>query len=602
MIAFMKSLWRDRRGNVLAIVAAAMPLIIGGAGLATDTIQWTLWKRQLQRAADSAAIAGVYDRTATAGSTSTAAATVSHDLGLNLHSYYGLKTGYPLVTFPANSGVKTNQVAVTVAIQRRLSFSSFFMSTAPTITASATAAAIPGGGDACVEALENNATKTGITNSGNTTIYMPDCVMHSNSPSTNSASAGGSSSVTALAIAAVGGIQQSNNWHVTSYRPYSPPLADPLASVTPDPSAMHCVSSPLAWNTNFASLPAGTNCFASLSVGSNKTLNVPANFGPIYINGGSVDFQGTFNCTGCTIVLTNNDPASNVHWNSVVQCAGGQQHHRPDKRNVQGYLHLSGPPRLRLQRLQQAERRLELPDYRRLVLSQPGTLVQRRRGRERDLHDDRRAARCLHRQQQVQGPRPVRDRGPSPEQFRGHDQVSRMSRRILKLVTDARGAAVVELALIAPVLATMMIGVVDMSNAFSRKLALEQGAQRAIEKIMQTTEDATVDATLTNEVICQVNGTNANGTCKSSPIAASNVTVSFRLECKGSGGSITTQTSTDAVAFDAFTCAGGTPNEIRYIQVAVTDKYRPLFPIHFGTFNRTDGTYHLSATAGMRTQ
>ena len=46
----------------------------------------------------------------------------------------------------------------------------------------------------------------------------------------------------------------------------------------------------------------------------------------------------------------------------------------------------------------------------------------------------------------------------------------------------------IELALVAPVLALMVIGIVDMSNAFSRKLALEQGAQRASRKIMQTTE------------------------------------------------------------------------------------------------------------------
>ena len=317
MIAFMKSLWRCKRGNVLAIVAASMPLIIGGAGLATDTIQWTLWKRQLQRAADSAAVAGVYDREAASGATTTTAAAVTRDLSLNLHSYYGLKTGFPVTTFPANSGLKNNQVAVTVAIQRKLSFSSFFMSTPPTITATATAAAIPAGGDACVEALETNASKTGITNSGNTTIYMPSCVMHSNSPSANSASAIGSSDVTALAIAAVGGIAQSNNFHVTAYRPYSPPLADPLASISPDPNAMNCTSSALAWNTNFATLPAGTNCFSSLSVQSNKTLNVPANFGPIYINGGSVNFQGTFNCTGCTIVLTNKSVAANATIGTV---------------------------------------------------------------------------------------------------------------------------------------------------------------------------------------------------------------------------------------------------------------------------------------------
>ena len=53
-------LWNDKRGNALIIMGAALPLVVGSAGLATDTIQWTLWKRQLQRAADSAAIAGVY--------------------------------------------------------------------------------------------------------------------------------------------------------------------------------------------------------------------------------------------------------------------------------------------------------------------------------------------------------------------------------------------------------------------------------------------------------------------------------------------------------------------------------------------------------------
>ena len=44
------------------------------------------------------------------------------------------------------------------------------------------------------------------------------------------------------------------------------------------------------------------------------------------------------------------------------------------------------------------------------------------------------------------------------------------------------------MALVAPIFALTVIGIVDMSNAYSRKLGAEQGAQRAIEKIMQTTE------------------------------------------------------------------------------------------------------------------
>jgi Flp pilus assembly protein TadG len=176
-----------------------------------------------------------------------------------------------------------------------------------------------------------------------------------------------------------------------------------------------------------------------------------------------------------------------------------------------------------------------------------------------------------------------------------------MRLRLPRLSADARGAAVIELALIAPVLALMVIGIVDMSNAFSRKLALEQGAQRAIERIMQTTADDTVEGTLKTEAVCQVNGTNSNGTCKTSPITTSNVTVTYRLECTAAGGAISAQISTDADTFDAFTCAAGAISEARYIEIAVTDTYTPLFPIHFSFING-DGTYHLSATAGMRTQ
>lgn len=316
MMKWWKHLWRDRRGNALAIAGAALPLLVGAAGLATDTIEWTLWKRELQRAADSAAIAGVYERVDGASDAETTAA-VSHDLTINQHTGMSLVSGYPQVSFPTDSGQMRDQVRVTLAVRKELPFSSLFMSEAPTIIANATAATVPGPGTACIQALETSASATGITNSGNTNIEAPACVLHSNSPSTNSASAGGSSSVTALAVSAVGGIQESNNWSVESYQPYSPALPDPFESVTPDPDDMNCTTSALSHTTNFSSLPSGTNCFSSLSVGSNKTVNVPDNFGPIYINGGDVDLKGAFNCTGCTIVLTNKDTSDTAAIGTV---------------------------------------------------------------------------------------------------------------------------------------------------------------------------------------------------------------------------------------------------------------------------------------------
>lgn len=372
MIRFFRRLWKDRRGNALVIGAACMPLVIAAAGLASDTIQWTLWKRELQRAADSAAIAGVYDRSNANGATSTTAAAVAHDLTLNLHSEYGLKTGYPVVAFPSDSGVEIDQVKVTLAVQRKLPFSSMFMSVAPTIVVNSTAASIPSGGDACIEALETTST-TGVTFTGNSSVYSPDCDIFSNSSGTNVAVGQGSADVTANSVGGVGGIQQSNNFHVTGYRPYSPALPDPFAGVSVDTSDMHCAVSsktttttvvitdvaatghykkqgnhqvwvedtPAVTHTETQTVTAYTplaltdgvdittlkdangnqaNCFTSLSVGSNTTLDLTGKVnGPIYINGGNADLKGNFTCDACTIVLTNKDadsPIGNITANA----------------------------------------------------------------------------------------------------------------------------------------------------------------------------------------------------------------------------------------------------------------------------------------------
>lgn len=171
----------------------------------------------------------------------------------------------------------------------------------------------------------------------------------------------------------------------------------------------------------------------------------------------------------------------------------------------------------------------------------------------------------------------------------------------LSIFADQRGAAVIEMALVAPVLALCIVGIVDMSNAYTAKLGLEQGAQRAIEKIMNTTENATVESTLATEAVCQVNGMNSDGTCKTSPISASNVTVTWRVDCTSSTGSVTTQTTTSSATYDTYvanTCSG---TKSGYVQVTVTDKYAPIFPVHFASFDSSDSTYHLSATAGVRT-
>ena len=144
-------------------------------------------------------------------------------------------------------------------------------------------------------------------------------------------------------------------------------------------------------------------------------------------------------------------------------------------------------------------------------------------------------------------------------------------------VRDDRGAAVIELALIAPVLALLTIGIIDVSQAFGRQLTLEQAAQRAVEKVMQTTGDTTVEATIKEEAAAQ------------GDVAPEDVTVSYRLECDGT------------VEADFDTECGAGEVESRYLMVTVSGSYTPMFPAHFFG-DGGDGIYHMTATAGVRTK
>jgi Flp pilus assembly protein TadG len=163
---------------------------------------------------------------------------------------------------------------------------------------------------------------------------------------------------------------------------------------------------------------------------------------------------------------------------------------------------------------------------------------------------------------------------------------------LTRLARSERGAALVELAIVAPVLAVLIAGVSDISIAYGRKLEIEQAAQRAMEKVMQTTGADTPADTIKSEACMQINGsvtTTTNGvttvTCAPGRISLADITAEYTLTCDG----VSTPYTSD--------CTSG-QTEVRYIETTVNDTYTPIFPIHFRT--GSDGTYQLTATAGVR--
>ena len=317
MIAFMKSLWRDRRGNAILVAAAAMPMVIGAAGLATDTIQWTLWKRELQRAADSAAFAGVYAK-ADSQSVSSAVAT---DIARNNKTGIAIKTGYPVITFPTSTNY-TNAVRVQLAVQKRLAFSSLFLTTAPTITAAGTAAMIDQY-DYCLRALRRSG-GPGITIGGSSQVALGCGAMSDSRANPSVSTNGGTYSFSAPVVAGAGSLPSSING-VAALRPNRTPMGDPYEGLysTTVPSGMSCTN----FATHRTNLGTGSNpnyhlspgCYTGFAPNGNNTYTLDP--GVYYLNNTDFVLNGndTLIGTGVTIILTGTTPGSvQTNGNSTV--------------------------------------------------------------------------------------------------------------------------------------------------------------------------------------------------------------------------------------------------------------------------------------------
>jgi Flp pilus assembly protein TadG len=316
MISSFKRLWRDRRGNALAIAGAALPLVLGSAGLASDTIQWTLWKRQLQRAADSAAMAGVYaiasDKpvgTCTNISGATYVNPVAYDLKKN-YRVVGITPTCEVKNPPSVGGFTADPqaVRVTLSIQKRLAFSGMFLSSVPTITADATATVVPSG-IYCARAMVN-LPQTGINATGSTKTKLR-CGMFTNSTSMTAAVATGNAEVEATPIGAVGGIPASDHWgEKTVLQPFMPAQDDPLAKVPVPTPTSPCQN--FNYPDNKPNSPPVTITPAAgeiMCFKSDVTIQGDVTFGPgVYvIDSASLSMTtngASLTCNECTFVLT----------------------------------------------------------------------------------------------------------------------------------------------------------------------------------------------------------------------------------------------------------------------------------------------------------
>ena len=294
------------------MIAATMPIFLGGVALAVDATQWTLARRLLQRQADSGALAGVYGMAQGANVT----AAVKRDLALN-RNFGTLET--PVIERGPTTGPfagDTSAVRVALETDLRLPFAGIFLGGDTRVRAEATAALVSIG-ELCVLALDPGST-TGITMSGSSIVDL-NCGMAANSVAPVAIEGGGSSTIIASPLIASGGIPDSSNFaEGTVLVPYSVPQADPFADL-PTPI--------ISGNTQ--QMRVQPNRSANFQPGNYRNVDIKgvANLAPgtYYIDGGSfsVGSQAQLNGDGVTIILTSSTAANNPGSIAQVDINGG---------------------------------------------------------------------------------------------------------------------------------------------------------------------------------------------------------------------------------------------------------------------------------------
>jgi Flp pilus assembly protein TadG len=262
----------DQCGVTAVITAIALTTLVGFCGLAVDVVMWEVNQRDLQGAADQAALAAATafrnaGETGALGDSTTAQ---------NAAYATAIRSGYTAasVTVAAYNNATTctgdGCLEVTITQQQPQYFTTVFFSG---ITTSASAVgtcsgcgngsfAVPStGGDACVMALDASGGGV-ITVSGTPTMSLNGCNLQNNSPNTNATIMNGNAVVEGCsATNACGSMAFLAQPDVPSGNIDVPvvtsaaPAPDPYANVTPPTPASSCTKS---FPAN--PVPSGTYC------------------------------------------------------------------------------------------------------------------------------------------------------------------------------------------------------------------------------------------------------------------------------------------------------------------------------------------------------
>ncbi|MBT0667133.1 pilus assembly protein [Novosphingobium profundi] len=311
-LATLSRLGADRSGGILTFTGIGFVALIGAAGLAVDTAQWYLWKRQLQQAVDAGARAGALSLLQTDGFDAAA----RRELGRNADNT--LNVTIERVSSPPYSGAytgDTSAVEVIASTRLKLPFSSVFIDVAPAVRSRAVATRTSDG-EYCVIALAPSG--IGVKAIGTADVNL-GCGVGANSGIQAAIDLNGTSWIDAPSFHAVGGIDASakNIPADAELQPYGLPISDPLAArglqVPDEPEG--CTYS------KFSNTPSTVDTLSPGRYCNGMTLKGTTTLKPgtYIIDGGSLDVASSATVTGdgVTFILTGSG-AGNAAYAKIV--------------------------------------------------------------------------------------------------------------------------------------------------------------------------------------------------------------------------------------------------------------------------------------------
>lgn len=242
----LRRLKQSTSGNATLLVALGMPVLIGGSGLAVDTAQFYMWKRELQNAADQAALAGAWARS-NDETEDTYVARARQEYFANVATVKNFDA-VPNVRLGNWDGGSSNSVVVVASATKALPFSSFITGRSTTVSVFSQASFTDGiSWTACLIATDDDDSGA-ITIGGNATLTA-QCGLAALSTSASSIVINGSPTVDPGWVVSKGGIDDWLSQHTDAeIHEYVDGLSDPFSSLnapTPNPNpaqSYNCVA------------------------------------------------------------------------------------------------------------------------------------------------------------------------------------------------------------------------------------------------------------------------------------------------------------------------------------------------------------------------